>query len=288
VRRVGFPWGVSFVRIGRRWLVVVALGATWPFVVPGAAVADRQVASAGQTEAVFSFERPAEYEYTDLRLAVMRAGQLLFDERVSVRGCAEPYCSPRGIIQGRDAVRVRDLDADGEPEVLLDVFTGGAHCCLISWVLRYDDGRYRPQTHDWADAGYRLVDLDDDGRPEFRSADWRFRYQFGSFADSAFPLRVFSYRQGVFKDVTRRHRRLVRADARRWKRLYLQRRDGPYALGVLAGWTADQYLLGRKRAAHRYLEAERRAGRLESAFPGGQGGRTFVRRLKARLRAWGY
>jgi hypothetical protein len=276
------------VRVGRPWLVVAALWAAWPLVAPGAALADRQVASAGQTEAVFSFERPDEYRYTDMRLTVTRAGQMLFDQPVSVRGCAEPYCSPRGILQGRDAVRVHDLDADGEPEVRLDVFTGGAHCCLVSWVLRYDGARYRPQSHDWGDVGYRLVDLDDDGRPEFRSADWRFRYQFASFADSAFPLRVFSYRQGVFEDVTRRHRRLVREDAGRWRRVYLRRRDGPYALGVLAAWTADLYLLGRKRQAHRYLAVERRAGRLESVFPGAKGGGAFVRELKRKLRAWGY
>jgi hypothetical protein len=80
----------------------------------------------------------------------------------------------------------------------------------------------------------------------------------------------------------------VRDDAGRWRRVYLRRLDGPYALGVLAAWTADQYLLGRKRQAHRYLAAERRAGRLESVFPGGKGGRAFVRELKRKLRAWGY
>src|SRR5262245_46897289 len=34
----------------------------------------------------------------------------------------------------RPSARVRDLDADGEPEVFLDTYTGGAHCCSVTHV----------------------------------------------------------------------------------------------------------------------------------------------------------
>ena len=33
---------------------------------------------------------------------------------------------------------VRDLDGDGEPEVLVDLYTGGAHCCFYTVILRFD------------------------------------------------------------------------------------------------------------------------------------------------------
>jgi len=253
-----------------------------------AALADEQVAASGQVHATFAFDEPKEYQYSDLWLTVRRAGQVAFDAPVDIKTCEEPYCSPAGVNQDEDALRVRDLDGDGEPEVLLDVFTGGAHCCSASWLLRWTGASYERSTRQWGNVGYRLSDVDDDGVPEFRSADDRFAYAFASYADSAFPVRVLSYRQGRFLDVTKRHKTLVRSDAKRWKREYRKRRSGLYFLGVLAAWTADQYVLGNKREAHRFLDAERRAGRLQSAFKAWKSGAAFIRQLKKRLRNWGY
>jgi hypothetical protein len=99
---------------------------------------------------------------------------------------------------------------------------------------------------------------------------------------------VLSYRRGRFSDVTRSHKALVRSDARRWKREYRKRRDGHRSLGVLAAWTADQYVMGRKHQAHRFLAGERRAGRLRSAFESWKSGGAFISQLKRRLRRWGY
>ena len=141
---------------------------------------------------------------------------------------------------------MRDLDGDGEPEVLVDVSTGGAHCCAVSWVLRWDGATYAAVAHNWGDAAYRLQDVDGDGAPEFRSADTRFAYAFTAYAFSGFPVMTLAYRQGVFRDVTRRHEALVRQDARRQMREYRKRRSGRFSLGVLAAWTADQYLLGKR------------------------------------------
>jgi len=70
-------------------------------------------------------------------------------------------------------------------------------------------------------------------------------------------------------------------------REYRKRRSGKFSLGVLAAWTADQYLLGRRKAAHRFLEAERRAGRLR-APQGYKAKGAYIRQLERRLRAWGY
>src|SRR4051794_1934243 len=85
--------------------------------------------SHGQVSAEFYYEHGGErFESRDLWLAIDRGDQTLHDEAVSVSGCAEPWCWPGGFGQ-RPSVRVRDLDADGEPEVLLDLFSGGAHCC---------------------------------------------------------------------------------------------------------------------------------------------------------------
>ena len=252
-----------------------------------AAPADEQVASSGQVTATVSFERHGEYRFTALWLTIDRAGATVFDAAVHIPTCQEPYCVPAGVFRDSPTVRVKDLDGDGEPEVLVDVFTGGAHCCFATQILRFDNTSYRTRSHNWGDPGYRLADPDGDGRPEFRTADPRFAYAFASFADTAFPIRVLAWSNGQFIDVTRERAALIRADAKRWKRTYYRRRDGNRALGVLAAWTADQYLLGRRKQANRFLAREQRAGRLRSAA-GWKSGRAFARQLKRRLRRWGY
>src|SRR5436309_2421197 len=71
---------------------------------------------------------------------------------------------------------------------------------------------------------------------------------------------------GVYSNVTAANRPLVRAVARRLMREYGKRRIGDVSLGVLAAWTADQYVLDHKRSARDFLAADERAGRLRSPW----------------------
>ena len=255
-------------------MVAVAVAA---LVAAPAALADTQVASSGQVKATFSFTKGLYGQDTDFHLAIDRAGQRLYDSNLSV--CCQ--------VLGKKAVHVRDLDGDGEPEVWLDIYTGGAHCCDDMELVRYVSGAYQQQTRTW-DLGYRLRDLDGDGIPEFRTADDRFAYEFTYYAASPFPVRVLSYRAGTFANVTKQYPALVRKDVRVWRKLY---RRGIHhhvpSLGALAGWTADDYVLGRRKQANRRLTRELHAGHLY-ADSGYAGGRKYVRRLKRALRKAGY
>ncbi len=102
-------------------------------------------------------------------------------------------------------IAVRDLDADDEPEVVFDTYTGGAHCCLQSRIFRYRPATrsYAGTFHSWADVGYRLRSVDGDSRPEFVSADARFAYAFTAFAASFFPIQIWQYERGRVIDRTR-------------------------------------------------------------------------------------
>src|SRR5207244_3839241 len=65
---------------------------------------------------------------------------------------------PAGYGQSR-SVAVRDLDGDAEPEVVLDLYSGGAHCCYSTDIYRYNGSGYSLGEHAWGDVGYRLADL---------------------------------------------------------------------------------------------------------------------------------
>jgi hypothetical protein len=256
------------------------------------AAAQTETATSGQVTAAFSYVQRHD-EFSDLRLVIQRGGVVALDQRVASPGC-EFACWPGGVVQ-RKSVRLRDLDGDGEPEVLLDLFTGGAHCCLVLQVFSLnqpvgDVPSYSRSEHNFLDLGYELVDMDHEGTPELRSADGRFAYALSSFAGSAFPIQVWRFRAGALVDVTREFPDLVLADSKHhWRRYRKEiRHRAPYndaGLGALAAWAGDEYLLGHGDRVQRELRSALRRGWLNGTFTHGRG---TVRELNKLLSAAGY
>jgi hypothetical protein len=231
--------------------------------------------------ATFTYFGSFAHGYRGLELAIARAGTTVHDKPVVARNCDKPWCAPGG--GPGKSVHARDLDGDAEPEVLLDLYTGGAHCCFLTQIFAFDGTTYRKATeHDWADAGYRLADLNGDGKPEFKSADARFAYRFTAYAFSGFPIRILHWRDGRLVDATNRFRRLVRRDARRWLRIYRHADIEPQ--GALAAWAADQYRLGHRRYARRLVRRAVTTGKLRTM----RGAARFPRKLDRTLRRFGY
>jgi hypothetical protein len=249
----------------------------------GRAVVHTEQASAGPVEATLRWTQRGE-RYRSLRLSVVRAGAPAYDAAVRITGCTAPWCRPGGL-GSSSALRAVDLDADGEPEVLVDVFTGGAHCCSATQVLWWTGAAYQAVRHQWGDPGYRLADVDGDGRPELVSADDRFAYRFTAYAGSAMPVQIWHVDHGRFVDVTASYPALVRDDAAHWLRTW--RRLGPSGLGVLAAWAADEYRLGHGSAVRRELRSALRHGRLRG-ISGWPRNRAYIRDLLGFLKRTGY
>ena len=185
----------------------------------------------------------------------------------------------------RPRLTVRDLDADGEHEVRVDTYTGGAHCCFQTRFFRWLLGReeYGMTFRNWLDAGYRAVNLDRQGAIELLSSDARFGYRFTAFAASPFPVQIWEFDAGRLRDVTRAFPALVERDAKELWRLYQRERRNEDVRGVLAAWQADQYLLGREDAG--WLELERALKRGDIDGPNGfwPTGRRYLKALRAFL-----
>jgi hypothetical protein len=185
---------------------------------------------------------------------------------------------------------VFDLDNDGQPDVVLSLFTGGAHCCSVEQVFTFDPARntYVKTERNFGDFGAEIVDLGHDGRFEFLTADDAFAYAFTDFAASGLPIQIFTFSGRQFNDVTRQYPALVRHDARRWMRLFRKLARDHYrdSVGVAAAWAADEELLGHRRLVNRFLAAQARAGHLNSAI--GHSGTRFIASLRRFLRRHGY
>jgi hypothetical protein len=271
-----------------RWLCVLGV-MLWLAAAAAPARADEQTASGGPVTATFSFSSAREFAGADaMQLTITRNGQQLYAGHPQVGDCDHFHACGPGAGPDRNSVSVRDLDGDGEPEVLLDLYWGGAHCCFFANVYSFDGTGYRAVSHDFADAGYRLADLDHDGRPEFVSADARFAYQFAAFAFSLFPVQIWSFRHGAFADATSRFPGRIRSDEHRaWNAYRAQlRHRGDEPRGAIAAWAADRYRLGRRAATLRTLRRLAREGRLPGTLPTSQ--RRFVSELDRFLRRHGY
>jgi hypothetical protein len=210
----------------------------------------------GQVQAELSYERGEYYNLKNVHLKILRSGKIVFDDK-------DPLESKDGRLIGRlsnedNRLPVVDLDGDKEPEVIVDFFTGGAHCCTYSFIYRYDKqaNRYNKIRHDWGNGGYRLKDLDKDGLPEFESRDDRFAYAFTSFAGSGFPLQIWQYRQGKMIDVTRRYPKLVQIHAQQLWQTYRKSLHEVYdgGKGYLAAYLADKYLLNQGQDGWKKLQ----------------------------------
>jgi hypothetical protein len=228
-----------------------------------------------------------EPTYGRLRVGIFLSGKPSFTELFPSK-----FYSPAGSIDSprSRSIHVLRLQPGYVPEVLVDLYTGGAHCCFLSIVYSYNSTlrRWRRVKHDWGNAFYRLRKIGSD-LPVLVSSDNRFAYAFSSFGGSALPVQVWQMRNGLLRDVTQNYPALLRKDAAHWWRLYLAGRKQPQPdlRGILAGYAADEALLGQWQHAKTVLQAARLRGELDfSIYP--TSAAQYLRQLQRRLTRWGY
>ncbi len=252
----------------------------------------------GQVEANFSYNykktRFGTYDFSNTRVTITRAGEAITDDLLG-KECS--YCEPwpaSGAQSGLSSVNVVDLDADGEPEVLVDLFSGGANCCWYSMSYRFDETKntYIPKLlRPGLSFPYTLKDLDKDGVPEFRSIDYRFAYKYGSNADTPRPLRIFDWNAGRLLDVTIGFPKLAAQDAADMYKGYLHFRKQKDAnvRGLLAAYLADSYNAKNGKVAWKRVVAAYRRGDVDRRFGGEVGpfGRQYLTSLRSFMKKLG-
>lgn len=260
-----------------RSLVRVALATFALLLVPASALGTTRTAHKGKVTATLSFTG-SDPRFYNVRLRIARAGTVVYDAPVrSSPNLCGSNCRPGG-------VHVLGLEPGHEPDVLLDLYTGGSHCCSFEQVFRFQGGRYVKTERNFADAGVQVKDLAHNGRLEFLTADDRFAYQFASFATSGLPVQVLVFRAGHFKNVTREYPTRIKRDASVWWKAFSHNH---YGEGFIAAWAADEDLLGHYSQVAKTLNAQAAAGHLHSDSSGPEGHK-FVTALQKFLHRLGY
>ncbi len=273
----------------RRALVTVIVAATCLIAAP-TALATTQTAQAGNVTATFTFQGKFP-NYTGQTLEIAQGGTVFYDEPVTSKFCGDE-CAPLSAVTSKSAVSVVDLEHDGQPDVVLDLYSGGAHCCTIAQVFSFDPGTmtYGETETNFGDPGARIVDLRHNGRYEFLTADDTFAYEFTDYAGSGMPIKILRFTNGGFLNVTRNFPRLVAKDAAFWLKSFKGMAGDGYqdSAGVIAAWAADEDRLGHVKLVNTYLAQQAKLGHLNSPLYPQASGQRFIVKLKRFLRAHGY
>jgi hypothetical protein len=267
---------------------------------PAPAATKTETSTSGHVTANFTYAYKktqfGTYDFSNLHLTVDRAGVRLIDQAVGEEQCAGCVAWPASqAVKGLSSVTVRDLDGDREPEVLLDLYSGGANCCWYSDSWRFDEAQNKyieKLLRPGLSFPYELKDLNKDGKPEFKSVDYRFAYKYGSNADTPRPLRIFEWKAGKLVDVTVGYPALAAKDAADFYKGYLQYRrvKDVNVRGLLAAYLASSYNARNGRVAWRRVVAAYRRGDVNRKAPGEVGpfGKSYLQSLRKFLKKTGY
>jgi hypothetical protein len=289
-------WGMPLrlVTLAAALLLLLLTGA------PASAATRTETSTSGQVTATFSYDykksQDGGYDFSNLHVTIDRAGAGLLDESLDDTQCKGCSSWPAdGGSKATQSVKVRDLDADDEPEVLVDLYSGGANCCWFTVSYRFDEAlnKYvKKVLRPGLSFPYVLKDLDKNGLPEFRSVDYRFAYKYGSNADTPRPLRIFNWSAGKLVDVTVGFPRLAALDAADMYKGYLHFRKvkDVNVRGLLAAYLADSYNAGNGRVAWRRVVAAYRRGDVDKKFASDSGpfGKAYLKSLRSFMKKLGY
>jgi len=172
------------------------------------------------------------------------------------------------------------------PTVLMGLWTGGAHCCLyVRAIPVTGDGFGSPIEKGLGNSTASLITDGDTPVPILVTGDDSFTYVFAPFSRSGTPLKVLSFGQQGFVDVTAQHRSLIANDANRWFSRFED--SPPDGLGYLAAWVADECDLGQAKQVWRTLGDLHSQGKL-SGTEGWPSGSDYVKTLREFLSQHSY
>jgi hypothetical protein len=160
-----------------------------------------------------------------------------------------------------DFIKEVDFNKDGNKTILINTYTGGAHCCNILLACKIkNDKLITTDTLYLADSYPELEDLDKNDRTEITAYNMMFAYAFTNFAETRAPRVIYTVENGKFKEITKNYPALLKSQIDEWMtdlRVYLDSNyqcpaEGEEAFNtdagsvqtILAAITANYFILG--------------------------------------------
>lgn len=194
------------------------------------------------------------------------------------------YCSilritKKGVLINQDSctdritsIEAYDLKGEDKKQILIDYYTGGAHCCTYTHFGEIRNNNLIIfDTIFWGNAGYEVKDLDGDGTKEIFGSSDVFAYGFTNYAESRFPVVIYKFEKGKLKFVNSEFPEIVEKDIKEIKKDLLDfikngyecpksdtedtfNTDAGTLKTLLAPIVADYQSLGRIQEGYEYID----------------------------------
>lgn len=130
------------------------------------------------------------------KLQIFQQGQLVFEtENHSI---FDPEQQEEASDSAPLPPPLTDLTGEHLPCLVVDSYSGGAHCCSQLDIFQLGPEFKHLGSIDTAHSGAKFVDLDGDGIPEVQLNDWSYAYVFTSFGGSPAPEKILRYQDGQY------------------------------------------------------------------------------------------
>ncbi|HEY3249526.1 MAG TPA: hypothetical protein VGK25_00265 [Ignavibacteria bacterium] len=108
------------------------------------------------------------------------------------------------------SITAEDLNADGNKEILIETYTGGAHCCTSLYIasIKHNIFKYTDTVY-WGNCGFEVKDLNNDGKKEIIGCNDMFAYYFTNFAESRFPMIIYGFKKNSLIVVNKNFKALI-------------------------------------------------------------------------------
>lgn len=117
------------------------------------------------------------------------------------------------------SIKAYNLKDEGHNQILIDYFTGGAHCCFYTFIGDFDDERFKiVDSIMWGNGGYEVKDLDNDGQMEIIGSSDIFAYAFTNYAETRFPTVIYKYEHGKLKFVNKEFIDIIEKEIKDFKK----------------------------------------------------------------------
>ena len=100
--------------------------------------------------------------------------------------------------QSGEPIETKDITGDGMPELIIGVWSGGAHCCFSIIIFSLGEELKKIAEIEGGDSSFEFKDFEEDGIYELVGRDWTFAYWETSFAHSPAPQIVLRYLHGKY------------------------------------------------------------------------------------------
>lgn len=105
-----------------------------------------------------------------------------------------------------DTMNTIDFNNTGKKNLLLSMYTGGAHCCVYLFLGVMDKGKfYISDTLYLGNSWFEVCDIDNDRMLEINTSTDMLAYAFTNYAETRFPPRVYKIKSNKFKNVTKNY-----------------------------------------------------------------------------------